>query len=170
MTNNSTQTAQHPVVIERTWEADVQDLWDLWTTKEGFESWWGPEGFRVDVHEIDPCVGGKLSYDMIAVGAEQVAYMKQAGRPNSHPAHGVFTEVDPPRKLTLRHMIDFIPGVEPYEHHMRVEFFPEGKNVRMVVTLQPYHSDEMTVMATQGFESQLTKVPGILAARKARRK
>ena len=170
MTNNRTQPAKQPVVVERTWEADVQDLWDLWTTKDGFESWWGPEGFRVEVHEIDPRVGGKLSYDMIAVGAEQVAFMERAGQPTSHPAHGVFTEIDPPHKLTLRHMIDFLPGVEPYEHHMHVEFFVEGKNVRMVVTLEPYHNEEMTVMAKQGFESQLTKVPAVLEARRARRK
>lgn len=26
-------------VVERTFKADVQELWALWTTKEGFESW-----------------------------------------------------------------------------------------------------------------------------------
>ncbi len=30
-------------VIERTYRARVEELWDLWTTKEGFESWC-PEG------------------------------------------------------------------------------------------------------------------------------
>jgi hypothetical protein len=29
------------------------ELWKLWTTKDGFESWWGPEGFRADVHTIE---------------------------------------------------------------------------------------------------------------------
>ena len=33
-------------VIERLYRARVEELWELWTTKEGFESWWGPEGFR----------------------------------------------------------------------------------------------------------------------------
>ena len=37
------------VVIERTYRAQAEELWDLWTTKTGFESWWGPEGFRVEV-------------------------------------------------------------------------------------------------------------------------
>ena len=41
------------VVIERVYRASLSDVWDLWTTKEGFESWWGPQGFRVEVHEID---------------------------------------------------------------------------------------------------------------------
>jgi uncharacterized protein YndB with AHSA1/START domain len=29
------------IVIERTYAASAQELWDLWTTKAGFESWWG---------------------------------------------------------------------------------------------------------------------------------
>ena len=64
------------VVIERMYRATVRELWDLWTTKEGFESWWGPQGFRVEVHEIDPRVGGALMYDMIADTHETIAALK----------------------------------------------------------------------------------------------
>ena len=32
-----TNAVQSRMVIERTYKADVVDLWDLWTTKEGFE-------------------------------------------------------------------------------------------------------------------------------------
>ena len=35
------------VVIERTYQARVEELWELWTTKEGFESWWAPEGCQI---------------------------------------------------------------------------------------------------------------------------
>jgi hypothetical protein len=31
--------------LERTYRVPIEDLWELWTTKAGFESWWGPEGF-----------------------------------------------------------------------------------------------------------------------------
>src|SRR5581483_11632459 len=55
--------AQAPVRFERRYEnAEVQDLWELWTTKEGFESWWGPQGFRVQVHKLDLREGGELLY------------------------------------------------------------------------------------------------------------
>ena len=40
-------------VIERTYRARVEELWELWTTKEGFESWWCPEGSRVEAHAIE---------------------------------------------------------------------------------------------------------------------
>jgi len=37
------------VRLERTYQAPIEDVWELWTTKEGIESWWGPGGFRVTV-------------------------------------------------------------------------------------------------------------------------
>ena len=47
------ETVQAAVVIERTYRATVEELWALWTTKAGFESWWGPEGVRVEVKTCD---------------------------------------------------------------------------------------------------------------------
>ena len=77
MTDHVPAKSRQPIKIERTYEADVEDVWALWTTKEGFEAWWGPEGFRVEVRALDLRVGGTLSYDMIADGAEQIAWMKR---------------------------------------------------------------------------------------------
>jgi uncharacterized protein YndB with AHSA1/START domain len=146
------------VVIERTYRATVQELWELWTTKEGFESWWGPEGFRVEVHAIEPRVGGALSYDMIAATSEMIAAMKQMGQAVSHPTTARFTELEPHARLAVTSAIDFLPGVTPYESTLTVDFYPSGPNVRMVVTLEPMHSDEFTKMATEGFTSQLSKL------------
>ena len=57
MSDSSTSAAARAtrpkVVIERTYRARVEELWELWTTKQGFESWWGPEGFRVEVHTLE---------------------------------------------------------------------------------------------------------------------
>jgi uncharacterized protein YndB with AHSA1/START domain len=30
------------LTLERTLRVSVEEIWALWTTKEGFESWWGP--------------------------------------------------------------------------------------------------------------------------------
>src|ERR1700757_3213803 len=76
MTHDIASVARPPIKFERRYETSVEDLWDLWTTKEGFESWWGPQGFRVEVHAIDPRIGGELFYDMIADGAKEIEYMK----------------------------------------------------------------------------------------------
>jgi len=146
------------VVIERTYRAQLQEMWDLWTTKDGFESWWGPEGFRVEVRKIEARKGGAIHYDMIADAPEQIEFMKRMGRPTSHETRGKFSEFAPHTRLALTHMIDFIPGVAAYESTMAVDFIPAGDRVRMVVTLQPMHDPEWTKMSTMGFTSQLTKL------------
>jgi uncharacterized protein YndB with AHSA1/START domain len=146
------------IVVERTYKARVEELWALWTTKEGFASWWGPQGFRADVHKLEPRVGGALHYDMVADTPEMIAAMKEMGQPTSHKTHGVFSEFKPPTRLVITHVIDFLPGVTPYESTMEVEFIPVGQRVRMVVTLSRMHDDEFTKMQGEGFASQLTKL------------
>ena len=146
------------IVIERTYRASLKDVWDLWTTKEGFESWWGPQGFRADVHEIDARVGGTLRYDMVADTPEMIAAMKEMGQPTSHATRSRFTELKPRSRLVLRNVIDFLPGVAAYESDIAVDLFETGGSVRMVVTLDGMHSDEFTEMQKEGFTSQLTKL------------
>jgi uncharacterized protein YndB with AHSA1/START domain len=155
------------IVIERAYRARVQELWNLWTTKEGFESWWGPDGFRVEVHALEPRVGGALHYDMIADAPEQIEAMKKMGRPMSHRTRGTFTEVQPHERLSIMHVIDFLPGVKPYESTMRVAFFPSGDDVRMVVALDPMHNEDFSKMQTAGFTSQLGKLDKRFGGRKS---
>jgi uncharacterized protein YndB with AHSA1/START domain len=145
-------------VVERTYRASVEELWELWTTKEGFESWWGPDGFRVEVRALEARLGGTLHYDMIADSPEMIAAMKQMGRPTSHEARARFSEIRPHDRLAITSMIDFLPGVIPYESTIVAEFFPSGETVRMVVTLDPMHDEEFTKMQTAGFTSQLSKL------------
>ncbi|SNT00051.1 Uncharacterized conserved protein YndB, AHSA1/START domain [Sphingomonas laterariae] len=147
------------IVIERTYKATAEELWALWTTSEGFASWWGPQDFRADVHRLEARLGGALHYDMVADTPEMVAEMKAVGQPPSHETRGTFTEFRPYERLELTHIIDFLPGVAPYDSTMLVEFFPlsEGR-VRMVVTLSPMHDAAFTEMQREGFTSQLTKL------------
>jgi uncharacterized protein YndB with AHSA1/START domain len=151
-------TTRSRVVVERTYRARTEELWALWTTKEGFESWWGPEGFRVEVQALEARVGGALRYDMIAHSPQMIAAMKEMGQPASHRTQGRFTELVPLRRLAVTHVIDFLPGVKPYDSTMVAEFFPSGGTVRMVVTLDPMHDEEFTKMSVMGFTSQLTKL------------
>lgn len=152
-------------VIERTYQASVQELWEMWTTKEGLESWWGPEGFRTEVHAIEARPNGKLHYDHIAESPEMVAAMKEMGRPALTTLHGRFSEFRPFERLAFTHMIDFVPGVEPYESTIMVDFFPSGEWVRMVVTLSPMHTEEFTKLASQGLESQLRNLDKLFQSR-----
>ncbi|MCW6530848.1 MULTISPECIES: SRPBCC family protein [Sphingomonas] len=154
-----TDQIQSSIVIERSYAADREALWALWTTKDGFESWWGPEGFRADVREIEAQPDGALHYAMVADAPDMVAAMKQMGQPTSTECKGRFSEFRPYDRLVLTQIIDFLPGVQPYDSTIEVDFIPaaEGK-VRMIVTLHQMHDAKMTQMQRMGFTSQLTKL------------
>jgi len=156
----STRVEAHrgTVVIERSYRASVGDVWDLWTTKDGFESWWGPQGFRAEVSELNARVGGALRYEMIADTSEMIAAMKRMGRPASHPTSARFTELRPRERLVITNVIDFIPEIASYESQIAVDFDVQADHVRMIVTLDAMHTDEMTRLQEQGFTSQLTKL------------
>lgn len=153
-----TTTTDAPVIIERTYKASLQDVWELWTTKAGFESWWGPVGFRADVHELDAKTGGALRYDMAADSPEMIAEMKRLGRPPSHPTTATFTELTPQTHLVITNVIDFLPGVETYESTITVDLKATGDRVVMTVTLSPMHTPAFSGMQKEGFSSQLTKL------------
>ncbi len=155
--------SKEKIVIKRQYKAKLDEIWDLWTTKAGFESWWGPQGFKVQVQSMDAKVGGKLRYAMIAATPEMIAAMKEMGQPSSHAVTSTFSELKPKDRLVLSSVIDFIPGVEPYEVNICVDFSVSGGNVSMVLTLDPMHSDEMSQMQLEGMSSQLTKLDHLAA-------
>jgi uncharacterized protein YndB with AHSA1/START domain len=153
-----TSAPQAAVVVERTYRASVEELWALWTTKAGFESWWGPEGFRVEVGRLEPRQGGALEYEMIADAPEAIAAMKAMGQPVSHGTRGTYSEFQPHDRLSLVHVIDFVPGSEPYESLIEVDFSAVGDQARMIVTIHPHLDPMWTKMSVEGFTSQLGKL------------
>ena len=106
--------ARRKVTLERTFKASIEEVWDLWATQEGIESWWGPDGFAVTVHKLDLRPGGELVYAMTAVASDQIEFMKKAGMPLTTESRVTYTDVIPPRRLAYTALADFIRGVAPY--------------------------------------------------------
>lgn len=158
MTEQSKAGNPPELTIERVYVARVEELWDLWTTKSGFESWWGPQGFRTEVDTLEARPGGLLAYWMIAADAEQIAAMQKMGMPTRNSVRATFTEVKPHEHLVITNVIDFVPGVQPYESTIAVSFHPMGRSVRMVTKLAPMHAPEWTQRQVAGYTSQLTKL------------
>jgi uncharacterized protein (TIGR02246 family) len=155
MSTQKSSTSRSSTVIERTYRTRVEELWGLWTTKEGFESWWGSEGSRVEVHTIEAREGGALHYHMIAVAPADVAARKQMGLPPGSAVRARFAEFRPYQRLILAHVIDFVPGLQAYEQLIAVDFFPAGDTVRMVTTIEPMHNEEFTQTSVRVFTGQL---------------
>jgi uncharacterized protein YndB with AHSA1/START domain len=157
-----TSGARRKVILERSFEASIEEVWDLWTTKEGIESWWGPDGFVVKVQKLDLRPGGDLLYTMTAIGSDQIAFLKNAGMPLVTETRARYTEVDPPKRLAYTTQADFIPGVEPYEAATVVELHPTEGGVRLVLTLDAMHDEHWTQMAVMGWEMELGRLARVL--------
>ena len=151
------------VTLERTFPAPIAMVWELWTTKEGIESWWGPHGFRVEVHSIDLRVGGELHYSMIAAAPEMIELMKKSGMQPATRHKMTFKEIIPNKRLAYIHPADFIPGVEPYDVDTVVDMEATPKGIKMTLTFDAMHDDMWTERATQGWNQELEKLAKALA-------
>jgi uncharacterized protein YndB with AHSA1/START domain len=49
---------QDAVVIERSFDAPVDVIWQMWTDPEHFKAWYGPAGATIPVAKMDVRVGG----------------------------------------------------------------------------------------------------------------
>ena len=56
MTDNN--RSQDAVVIERSFDAPVDLIWQMWTDPEHFKAWYGPDGATIPVAKMDVRVGG----------------------------------------------------------------------------------------------------------------
>lgn len=154
------------ITITRTFPgAHIDDVWDLWTTREGIEAWWGPDGFCVKVDALDLRPGGQLRYRMCAVAPEMVAFMKQAGMQVEQPTSLTYDEVVPGKRLAYTNLADFIPGVKPYDVATVVELFVETAGVRMELSFDPMHDPIWTDRQRMGWESEVEKLARVLAQR-----
>ena len=55
----SDNNAHGSVVIERTFDAPIGRIWQLWTEADQFQQWYGPQGATIPVANMDVRVGGK---------------------------------------------------------------------------------------------------------------
>lgn len=150
------------IAIERVYDASIEDVWEMWTTQEGIEAWWGPDGFRVTVSQLELRAGGKMVYAMTAVGEEQIAFMKREKMPLSTELTVTFTEVTPPRRLAYTSWVDFVPGQAPYDTGTLVELSQVANGVKLVLTIDAMHDEVWTQRAVMGWTMELGKLDAAL--------
>jgi uncharacterized protein YndB with AHSA1/START domain len=152
------------ITMQRTFDATLREVWELWTTKAGIESWWGPDGFRVEVHRLDLRPGGLLLYWMIADSAEASETMKRQGMPSRHEARIIFREIVPLQRLAYTHLADFIPGVAAYDVETVVTLEQTGSTVKMTLRFDRMHDEAWTQRAAAGWEMELKRLARRLSA------
>lgn len=81
---------QDAVVIERTFNAPINFVWQLWTDAAQFQKWYGPQGATIPVAQMDVRVGGKRLICMEMRRSERTMKMWFTGE---------YLEVVPPTRL-----------------------------------------------------------------------
>lgn len=76
------------VRIERTFDAAISQVWQMWTDGERFSKWYGPQGFTIPVAQMDVRIGGR-----------RLICMEMAARGMKMWFTGEFREVVPPTRL-----------------------------------------------------------------------
>jgi uncharacterized protein YndB with AHSA1/START domain len=149
--------------IDRTLKASIEKVWKMWTTKEGLEKWWGPEGFKSVVQHLDVRVGGRFEIVMTAMVPEIIAHLKAAGMGASSVAKGDYIGVESNRRLAYTNAVDFVPGVAPYMTTTVVEMSAvPGGGTRLLILNDVMHDEQWTVMATMGWTQQIGKLEKLM--------
>lgn len=138
-------------------------VWELWTTAAGIARWWAPDGFRTDVTRIDVSEGGELEYTMTAVDPAQVNFMQEHGLPLTTTSRKRFTEAAAPTRLAYLSLVDFVPGVEPYEHLTAVDLTPVDGGTLVTMTMGDLHDAEWTARIVAGRGNELDNLVALVA-------
>lgn len=163
MAEVSPTPVRRTITLERFYEAPVETVWEFWTSKSGFEAWWGPAGFTTEVTAIDIRPGGRIVYVMSASEPDTKEFLERQGLPMATEHVLTIREVALHRRLVTRTVVDFIPGVAVYEVGMVVELNATQTGTRLVVTLDAMHDQHWTKMSILGWESQLERLARMVA-------
>lgn len=147
------------IKLEQIYNTSPENIWQLWTTAEGIESWWAPDGFTVTVDTLELKPGGELIYTMTATAQPQIEFMQSMGMPLSTTSRKTFVEVDEGKKLAYDSLVDFVPNKEPYNFLTVVTLEPiKDDSAKVVMEMQPLHDEEWTSRLVAGRQNELNNL------------
>jgi uncharacterized protein YndB with AHSA1/START domain len=132
----------------------VADVFAAFLSAYALKSWWAPAGYEVARAEVDARVGGRYRLEMRPLD----------GSP-SVSIHGVFRELDPPRRLVFTHTFEQSSG-EPFaaagltDHFtlVTVELRADRDGTEVVLVQEEIPSTAAGGVLRQGWESILDRL------------
>jgi uncharacterized protein YndB with AHSA1/START domain len=147
-------TAAREIVIVRTVNAPRLLVWQAWTRPEHIAAWWGPNGFRTTIHEMDFKVGGVWRF--IMHGPDGTDY----------PNRVVYREIVEPQRLVYDHAEDTPNPAIRFQATITFEEVPPGHTKVTLRSLFPTAAARAAVagFAVAGGEQTLARLDAHLAA------
>jgi uncharacterized protein YndB with AHSA1/START domain len=129
--------SQHAVVIERSFDAPVDLIWQMWTDPEHFRAWYGPDGATIPIVKMDVRVGGTRLVCMEMDTSDGPTQMWFTGEYLEVIEHQrlIYTESMSDEKGNVSSPSDMgMPEGHPMTTEVRVELEDLGGRTKMVMT------------------------------------
>jgi uncharacterized protein YndB with AHSA1/START domain len=129
--------SQDAVVLERTFDAPVELVWQMWTDPEHFKAWYGPDGAAVPVAKMDVRVGGTRLVCMEVQSPRGLMQMWFTGeyREVIENERLVYTESMSDENGNVASPAEMgMPEGHPTTTEVRVELYDIGGRTKMVMT------------------------------------
>jgi uncharacterized protein YndB with AHSA1/START domain len=135
MTDDS--VSQYAVVIERSFDAPADLIWQMWTEPEHFKVWYGPDGANVPVAKMDVRVGGRrlVCMEMDTPGGLMQMWFTGVYREVVENQRLVYTESMSDENGNVLSPPDMgMPGGHPATTEVIVELEDLGGRTKLVLT------------------------------------
>ena len=129
--------SQDAVVIERTFDAPVDLIWQMWTEPEHFRAWYGPDGATIPVAKMDVRVGGSrlVCMEMQTPNGTMQMWFTGEYRDVVENKRLVYTESMSDEHGNVLSPSDMgMPDGHPTTTEVRVELEDVGGRTKMVMT------------------------------------
>ena len=157
-------TATQSVTLERTLDAPIDLVWQMWTEAEHFAAWYGPTGATVPVIEMDVTVGGTRHFciEMQTPDGQSRMWFVGEYRVIDPPTRLVYTEsMSDPDGTRVSPEAMGMPGGHPEVTEVTVELSDVDGRTRMVMTHAGIPADSPGAM---GWNMALDKLEAHLSA------
>ncbi|HEU5121237.1 MAG TPA: SRPBCC domain-containing protein [Candidatus Saccharimonadales bacterium] len=152
------------LVIEFVANGSRDKVWRMYTEKDEFEKWWGPEGWETTTKEFNFTPGGRIHYGMKCIDEQQGDWFGQT-------SWGVMEiqDIEPSKSFTYKDYFSDEQGILNKEMPaltVKNEFFDEDGKTKVVSTSLADSAEQiediMKMGMVEGFSSQLKKLDALL--------
>jgi uncharacterized protein YndB with AHSA1/START domain len=166
MTDN--QGSRDSVVIERSFDAPVELVWQMWTVPEHFRAWYGPDGATIPTARMDVRVGGRrlVCVEMQSPGGPMQMWFTGEYREVVENVRLVYTEAMSDEDGNVSSPADTgMPAGHPTTTEVRVELEDVDGRTKMVMTHAGIPGDSP---GAAGWAMALDKLAARVAAHRRR--
>jgi uncharacterized protein YndB with AHSA1/START domain len=154
------------VVLEKTYDASPETVWQAWTNPELLKQWWGPDNVSIPECTVDLKVGGKF-YIVMEAGEGMGPY-----KGTKWPMKAEFIVVEPNSKLfyTAQAWTEGAEEETMIDQTTEITLSEESGKTKVTVRAAILKIGPQAQMAVQGmqagFTQQLEKLNSFLAGKK----